>query len=430
MKFRAALIGLLLAVSAQAEEGVDALNRRMMELYGAGHYEEAIPLAAQIVVQLEKSTGTGSPAVASALNNEAELYNKLHRYAEAEPLYKRSLAIRQTVLGPDHPDTVKSLDRLAEVYHAEGKDVLPAAQPQPSAPPRQAPVPMPRPIQHPAPPRSAGVDTQHVSQLNQQAIELMNQGKYAEALAPATQAAEGIEKALGPDNANVAIVIGNLAQVHLRLDQFDKAEALYKRAMSILEKQHGANDKDLGLLLANMADLYTRQQRYAEAEPYYRRCIPLLEKAFGADNNNVTVMISNFADVERNQGKDPDAEPTLKGKWEKTAHFGLPRSRTGTAPAAPPRDVNPLDEERARGYDDRIFALISQKKFADAEPLAKEQLALLEKIYGADNLAVAISLDTLANIYRNLGRNADAEPLTKRSQAIRDANKAIEQINR
>jgi tetratricopeptide (TPR) repeat protein len=424
-----ALIGGLLAAAVQAEEGVDALNRRMMELYGAGHYEEALPLAAQIVAGLEKSTGPGSREVASALNNEAELYNKLHRYAEAEPLYKRSLAIRRAVLGPDHPDTVKSLDRLAEIYHAEGKDVLPVPQPQSSPAPHPAAAPMPRPVQ-PAPLRALGVDTNHVSQLNQQAIELTNQGRFAEALPLATQAAEGIEKALGPDNVNVAIVIGNLAQVHLRLDQFDKAEALYKRSLAILEKQHGGYDKDLAIMLANLADLSARQNRYPEAESYYRRCIPLMEKAFGADHANVTAMISNFANIERTQGKDPDAEPLLKDKWQKTAQFGLPRSRTGSVPAAPPREVNPLDEERARGYDDRIFVLISQKKFAEAEPLAKEQLALLEKIYGPDNLAVAITLDTLANIYRNLGRSADAEPLAKRSQAIRDANKAIEQINR
>ncbi len=39
-------------------------------------------------------------------------------------------------------------------------------------------------------------------------------------------------------------------------------------------------------------------------------------------------------------------------------------------------------------------------------------------------------LDTLASIYRNLGRASEAEPLAKRSQAIRDASKAVEQINR
>jgi len=42
----------------------------------------------------------GDRSVAQSLNNLAELYRRLGRSADAEPLYKRSLAIREKVLGP------------------------------------------------------------------------------------------------------------------------------------------------------------------------------------------------------------------------------------------------------------------------------------------------------------------------------------------
>ena len=35
------------------------------------------------------------------------------RYAEAEPLYKRALAIREKALGPEHPDVATSLENYA-----------------------------------------------------------------------------------------------------------------------------------------------------------------------------------------------------------------------------------------------------------------------------------------------------------------------------
>ena len=38
------------------------------------------------------------------------------RYAEAEPLYERALAIREKALGPDHPDVATSLNNLAVLY--------------------------------------------------------------------------------------------------------------------------------------------------------------------------------------------------------------------------------------------------------------------------------------------------------------------------
>jgi tetratricopeptide (TPR) repeat protein len=46
------------------------------------------------------------------LNNLAALYDAQGRYGEAEPLYKRALAITEKALGPDHPTRAKSLRRI------------------------------------------------------------------------------------------------------------------------------------------------------------------------------------------------------------------------------------------------------------------------------------------------------------------------------
>ncbi|MGQ9870315.1 tetratricopeptide repeat protein [Leptodesmis sp.] len=43
------------------------------------------------------------------------------RYGEAEVLYLRSLSIREQQLGPDHPDTVTSLNNLATLYCSMGR---------------------------------------------------------------------------------------------------------------------------------------------------------------------------------------------------------------------------------------------------------------------------------------------------------------------
>ena len=39
------------------------------------------------------------------------------KYSEAEPLYLRSLEIRERQLGADHPDVAQSLNNLAALYH-------------------------------------------------------------------------------------------------------------------------------------------------------------------------------------------------------------------------------------------------------------------------------------------------------------------------
>ena len=53
--------------------------------------------------------------MATSLNTQ--LYTSQGQYANAEPLYKRSLVIKE---GPDHPDVAVSLNGLAELYRMQG----------------------------------------------------------------------------------------------------------------------------------------------------------------------------------------------------------------------------------------------------------------------------------------------------------------------
>lgn len=60
--------------------------------------------------------------MATSLNNLALLYKTQGQYAKAEPLYKRSLAIREKALGPDHPDVAASLWNMAILYRETGRE--------------------------------------------------------------------------------------------------------------------------------------------------------------------------------------------------------------------------------------------------------------------------------------------------------------------
>jgi hypothetical protein len=53
---------------------------------------------------MEKVFGLESAEVGAGLSNLAALYQRQERYADAEPLFKRSLAIREKALPHDHPD--------------------------------------------------------------------------------------------------------------------------------------------------------------------------------------------------------------------------------------------------------------------------------------------------------------------------------------
>src|SRR5262245_2472664 len=93
----AALAGVLLGGTgsiplAQQRDRANELDKRIIELYNAGRYADAIPVAQRVLALREKALGGNHPDVAKSLYHLAALYRNQGRYADAEPLYQRSLA--------------------------------------------------------------------------------------------------------------------------------------------------------------------------------------------------------------------------------------------------------------------------------------------------------------------------------------------------
>src|SRR5947207_12046554 len=92
---------------AQTEAKPDDLSSLLgqaRQLYEAGKYAEAVPLAQRAVELAEKRFGPEHPNVATSLNYLAELYHEQGRYAEAVPLPQRAVDLAEKQFGPEHPD--------------------------------------------------------------------------------------------------------------------------------------------------------------------------------------------------------------------------------------------------------------------------------------------------------------------------------------
>jgi len=68
-------------------------------------YYQAEPLYRRALAIDEQSFGTEHPEVATALNNLAQLLQATNRLSEAEPLMRRAVEILRSSLGDDHPST-------------------------------------------------------------------------------------------------------------------------------------------------------------------------------------------------------------------------------------------------------------------------------------------------------------------------------------
>ncbi len=148
------------------------------------------------------------------LNNLAWVYSAQGRAAEAEPLYKRALAIAEQALGPDHPEIGTHLHNLAALYRT--------------------------------------------------------QGRLAEAELLLKRALAIGEKA-APDHPHVAKALNNLAELYRVQGRYAEAEALYKRALILGEKVLGPDHPDVGTYLSNFAGLRVSQEDWSDAVTLLKR---------------------------------------------------------------------------------------------------------------------------------------------------------------
>jgi tetratricopeptide (TPR) repeat protein len=82
---------------------------------------EAEPLYRRALAIDERSLGPDHPKVATDLNNLAKLLRDTNRLDQAEPLYRRALAIGERSLGPDHPSVAIDLNNLARLLQATNR---------------------------------------------------------------------------------------------------------------------------------------------------------------------------------------------------------------------------------------------------------------------------------------------------------------------
>jgi tetratricopeptide (TPR) repeat protein len=96
-------------------DGTPVLLGLALLLQAEGELAAARPLYERALAIRERVLGPDHPDTASSLNNLAGLLEDQGELAAARPLYERALATYERVLGPDHPDTATVRRNLANL---------------------------------------------------------------------------------------------------------------------------------------------------------------------------------------------------------------------------------------------------------------------------------------------------------------------------
>ena len=324
------------------------LNKLAGLFEAQGKYAEAEPLYIRSLEINEKSLGKDHPNVATTLNNLANLYNTQGKYEEAEPLYKRSLEIRKTKLGKDHPDVAATLNSLAKTYYY---------------------------------------------QKNYQKSEYL----YKKSL-------EIRETKLGKDHLDTANTLINLADLYKTQGKNEKAESLYERGLAIKEAYIGKDHPDMFSGINNLAELYMSIEKYEEAESLYKRGLEIIEVTYGKSHPKIGNILYNLSNLYRFQGKNQKKTLNLYKRSLEINEKSLGKDHPIVATT-----LNNLGE---------IYA--SEWEYEKAELLYKRSLEIRETKLGKDHPDVATTLNNLGKLYFYQAKYKKAEYLYKRSLEIRE----------
>ncbi len=363
----------------------------------------------------------------------AVIYGAQGRHKQAEPLYRRALAIRETVLGRS--------------------------------------IPIPR--------RASTISPGSISA----------QGRYAEAEPLYRRALAIHETALGPEHPDTATGLNNLAGLYQAQGRYAEAEPLYRRALAIREKALGAEHPDTAASLNNLAGLYacpgplrggraalpsarwrSARRRWGRSIPTSRRAstispcsimpraatrrpsrsteraLAISEKALGAEHPDTAASLNNLAGAVSCPGPlrgGRAALPARAGDQRDGAGGGasrLPRRASTISPGSirpraatgrPSRSTGGRWRSARRRWGrsiplpraslNNLAGLYdAQGRYGEAEPLYRRALAICETALGAEHPDTATTLNNLAGFYRAQGRYAEAEPFYRRALAIKE----------
>jgi len=281
-----------LAVAQDQRQLAEAerLNSQVVELYKAGKFAEAIPIAEQVLKIWETELGPIHPDIPLGLTNLGDLNSQMGNKTAARSLHQRALRIRERIHGQNHADTALSATYVAMVSESLG-DYQTAEKHF-----RQALTI-----------REKVFGTQHAevaSALNNIAHLLKTQDKYAEAEPLFLRGLEIRRKTQGSQHIDNAPSLDNLAAIYTNQSRFDEAEPLYKQALKIRQAHFGQEHPVTAITLNNLAVMYDGQRRFDEAEKLYRSVLRIRERVLGSDHPDTVATLGNLARQQQRLGDE------------------------------------------------------------------------------------------------------------------------------
>jgi tetratricopeptide (TPR) repeat protein len=314
-------------------------------------FDDAEPLAKELVQIYTKVFGEGHVDVAGMQANLGLLYVAMQKEELAEPILRNALEIKTKVLGPAHPDVSRlRVTHQDVVSKLKGKGIStapvvgkqwsktgrfealkPVVQAQVAKPlTEQEALVLWNPLFNAAQTALAEGDwalaetnfnqaltvaeafgdrDQRLCQtLEGMAGALAGQDKHQQAVTFVERVFKIKQTVFGSRHVISAQAADHLAKARYYAGDYDGAEKAAEQCCQIYEQIFGKMDLTVATCVGNLAMLYHLHKKLSEAEAAYKRCLDIRTKIQGAGHPDTVKLLQNYAGLLKQMHREDEAE--------------------------------------------------------------------------------------------------------------------------
>ncbi len=267
-------------------------------LIDQGHYNDAENILRSVVLVRTRVLGPEHPDTLRSRGRLDGALWKEYKYVEADADSRALIKLEEKVLGPEHPDTLLARSVLANLLRDQDKFA--------EAEKEDAEL-----IKL----REKVLGPEHLDTLrsrNNLAAELNDQGRFSEAEAQYREIIKVREKVLGPEHPDTLFTRNNLAGVLDDQGKYSEAEAQDRELIKIEERVMGPEHPDTLWSRNNLAVALNDQGKYGEAEAEARALITIQGRVVGLEHPDTLLSRATLARALYGQGKYPEAEADFR----------------------------------------------------------------------------------------------------------------------
>jgi serine/threonine protein kinase/tetratricopeptide (TPR) repeat protein len=228
-----------------------------------------------------KHLGPDHPDTLKSMHSLASCYEGLGRHADAIKLLQETLALMKAKLGPDDLRTLMAMNNLANNYAALGRHAEALKLHEESLALRKAKFGP----EHPT----------TLASMNNLALTYSALGRHAEALKLGQKTLALVKATFGPDHPNTLRSMDSLACIYHGRGQYGEAVRVYEETLALMKATFGPDHPTTVGTMNDLARSYVALGRSADALTLYEQTLALRKARPGLDHPDTQASMNSLA---------------------------------------------------------------------------------------------------------------------------------------